>query len=488
MPISLKQLLEELESLDDDFMVFSGRKKPPTPAAVKAMEKALAVPLTKAHRELVLSIGCLAVLVKPEVWPRPKELDVRPAWQFQYGFEVFGIAAEATALDCVAQKKARAPETKTKLVPAVRWISDRLCLGYGKDGEWVEWERGHAPAKVNGDALFDLISGMLKTLATDKEKMKAVVAKASRAKKVAADAPDPLLLRLLDDDDLDDHFAACASLAKLRGAQQKKLVGALLAAVGAPTPSTVAIGALGYATGDRRALDALVELTRSKNAEVRGEALSTIGMIDHHPAAAVPSLIAALTDRDDDVRHEAIDALAEYGHADAIEPLLATLRRVKKTRVWQTHRDIDSLFTALGACGKDDTRVVDLLAAHLVLEPRYSGLAAFKALARLGRRAARARPALEACIEDGDAWREVHARVGLVAIGENVALHAPRLVELLAHTDSAVQAAASIGLGDLGERVRPFVKAGLKAKRATVRKKAAEMVQELDARKGRARR
>ncbi len=486
MPTSLKQLLAQLESLDDDFMVFSGRKKPPTAAAVKAMEKALGAPLSPQHRELVLAMGCLAVLVKPDVWPRPKELDVRPAWQFQYGFEVFGIAAEATALDAVAQRKARAAETKAKLVPALRWITDRICLGYGKDGEWLEWERGHAPAKVQGHALFDVISGMLKTLATDKEKMKAEVAKMARAKKVAANAPDPLLVRLLDDDDLDDHLAACEAFAKLRGARQKAIVDALLAAVEGPTPSTVAIGALGSAVSDRRALDALIELTHAKNAEVRGEAFSTLGLLESRPAAAVPALIAALSDRDDDVRHEAIDALGEYAHPDAVEPLLAALRRVKKSRSWQTHGDLDSLFMALGACGKDDPRVVDLLTAHLVIEPRYSGLAAFRALAHLGRRAARARPALEACLANGDAWREMHARIALVAMGEDVGLHAPRLVEGLAHNDTAVQAVADIGLGHLGERARPFVKSGLKAKRASVRKKAAAMLQQLDAQKARA--
>ena len=64
---------------------------------------------------------CLAVVASEEVWPRPVEFEVRPAWQFCFGIEVFGEApTTAPALDVVVQTNERKPAGKKKLAAVTR--------------------------------------------------------------------------------------------------------------------------------------------------------------------------------------------------------------------------------------------------------------------------------------------------------------------------------------------------------------------------------
>lgn len=88
---TLAALEKKIEDLPDDaFQVFTASKTPPTEDEVDAIEAKTGIAVPKALRAFLLRYGVLVVEVKPEVWPRPKEFDVLPAWQFEYGVRVLG--------------------------------------------------------------------------------------------------------------------------------------------------------------------------------------------------------------------------------------------------------------------------------------------------------------------------------------------------------------------------------------------------------------
>jgi hypothetical protein len=88
---TLASLEEKLAALPDDtFRVFTASKEPTTETELAALDVETGIPLPRALHALLLRYGALAIEVKEEVWPRPKEFHVGPAWQFQYGVRVFG--------------------------------------------------------------------------------------------------------------------------------------------------------------------------------------------------------------------------------------------------------------------------------------------------------------------------------------------------------------------------------------------------------------
>src|SRR3954469_25998793 len=88
---TLAALEKKLAALPDvTFRVFTSSKKPAIEKELAAIDKMTGIALPKALRALLLRYGAIVVEVKEDVWPRPKEFDVGPAWQFQYGVMVLG--------------------------------------------------------------------------------------------------------------------------------------------------------------------------------------------------------------------------------------------------------------------------------------------------------------------------------------------------------------------------------------------------------------
>src|SRR5690349_1206742 len=91
---ALQKLLDDLP--DDDFMLFADRAAAERAAEMKdslaAVEAKLGIPLSPEHRAIVERWGAMAVVAKQTSWPRPQKFDVRPAWQFAFAVEVFGVA------------------------------------------------------------------------------------------------------------------------------------------------------------------------------------------------------------------------------------------------------------------------------------------------------------------------------------------------------------------------------------------------------------
>jgi hypothetical protein len=81
--------------VDDDFQMFAAGKDAPPIALVEAFERRVGFSLPSDFREYSTSkLGGIYLVVKEELWPRPKENQIGPFWTFLYGLMVYGFAKE----------------------------------------------------------------------------------------------------------------------------------------------------------------------------------------------------------------------------------------------------------------------------------------------------------------------------------------------------------------------------------------------------------
>ena len=450
-------VLKTIEALDDDFDLFWGRKSPPTKAQIDAAEKALGAKLRDDHRALIRTIGAGAVLAKESVWPRAKEFDVRPMWQFLIGVEIFGVpsSGDAPVIEVVTQSRERAPAAKGKHVAAMKQIGSRRCIGYDAKGRLFEWAPGEAPESIGADGLLDVLAGWLDTLVADKNRMKAeAAAKPRKPKKSVGGDLDAVVDGWLARLEADTRGVVSAELRKAPADVRRHLADRLLALTAEKKPDGDMIYRLPDLTDDPRVLARLFALAAHANAEIREIAVSMIDCLDERPAEAVPVLLQALVDKVEDVRNEAARALATYAPPAAVEPLKAALARQKRRKTWVHDVLTGNLILALGRCGAGRDDVVDLLVGDLSLDDRYASRHAYEALGAMAKKARRAIPALEAIASGKDAYREMHARHALATITGDAK---PQLARLQAGTkskDVAVKASAELALAALqGKRV-----------------------------------
>jgi HEAT repeat protein len=460
MSMTPARVLKQIEALDDDFNVFWSRKSPPTKAQIEAAEKALGAKLRDDHRVLVETIGCVAVVAKEAVWPRAKQLDVRPTWQLQFGVEVFGVDPDSTvkALDIVVLARERAPEGSKKLVPFLRRIGDRVSVGYDIHGRLHEWAPGQAATPLSSDDPLALLSGMLTQLVADKERMKKEGQKPVRPANATASGASGWLQRLLEASG--ERAEIVALLAKEPATMRAEVIDRLLAAASGDEPNDDAIWVLGEFAEEPRVLERLFELAEDEDEDLRDTAISVIGCIESRPAAAVPVLLRALEDESEEVRDGAAAAIKFYARPEAIEPLKQALVAAKRAKDWQMGVLFGNLLEALGASGPGRDDVIDILLAHLELENRYATLPAYRALIAMGSKAYRAIPALERLAAHKDRYLEVLARHALGAITGDVKPHLPHFHSALLVKDAggAVAAAAKIALRELGQVIPAKVK------------------------------
>jgi HEAT repeat protein len=191
----------------------------------------------------------------------------------------------------------------------------------------------------------------------------------------------------------------------------------------------------GYATAGPRALQALREAVRSGAKKTRLDAMQTLGMIgqDLSPKyrklakPAVPDLIEALTDEDEEIRIWAAITLGHIGSnaASAVEPLIGLVQ--------------------------DE--------AHPVVVPN-----AITALGEIGPPAIRALPVLAPMVNDPEHRNHVMAiqafwRIGPKGLGE-ASLVIPKLIDRLQTTKSSHERAWVAGvLGGMGSAAREAIPA-----------------------------
>jgi len=181
----------------------------------------------------------------------------------------------------------------------------------------------------------------------------------------------------------------------------------------------------------------LLRVLRGRRVEdsVHKAAAAALGEIG---APAVPGLLAALRDAEEDVRREAAWVLGKIGDAAAVPGLLAALHDA----------DVDVRVAAAAALGQigDATAVPGLLAAlhDADVDVRWT---AARALERIGDAAAV--PGRLAALGDADADVRWAAAVALGQIGDNAAV--PGLLAALGDADADVREAAAAALGEIGD-------------------------------------
>jgi len=212
----------------------------------------------------------------------------------------------------------------------------------------------------------------------------------------------------------------------------------------------------------------LLRVLRGRRVEdsVHKAAAAALGEIG---APAVPGLLAALRDAEEDVRRKAAWVLGKIGDAAAVPGLLAALHDA----------DVDVRVAAAAALGQigDATAVPGLLAAlhDADVDVRWT---AARALERIGDAAAV--PGRLAALGDADADVRWAAAVALGQIGDNAAV--PGLLAALGDADADVREAAAAALGEIGDAAAvPGLLAALGDANADVREAAAAALGEIGA-------
>jgi HEAT repeat protein len=213
--------------------------------------------------------------------------------------------------------------------------------------------------------------------------------------------------------------------------------------------------------GDAQAVEPLSAALEDNDARVRRGAAEALRKIGD--AQAVEPLIAALKDNDARVRKNAAEALGELGGAQAVEPLIAALKDKDANVRWQ-------VAYALGEIG--GAQAVEPLIAAL---KDKVGSVRWRAAEALGEES------LIAALEDNDARVRRGAAEALGNLGGAQAVEP--LIAALKDKDENVRWRAAEALGNLGgaQAVEPLI-AALKDKDENVRWRAAEALDDLSQR------
>lgn len=441
---TLDSVAKRLDALDDDFSIFSGN--PPTKSAIVALEKKLGVKLLPEHRALIAKLASCAIIADEKAWPRPVAFEVRPAWQFCWGIEVFGIAPKtAGALDVVVQSTIRAPAGKQRLVAAMSRLGERTCVGYDAKGKLYEWEPKGRASALKAKGLLAILDSWLETLAEDKDKMKKAPSKKKTAAKAAGKTAEQWLEQLLDDDDAD---ATANKLMKEAPAVRAAVIALVTKALKKNPDATEHLWALAWIDKDEAVLDALIAYAQKGKDDVRTTALGILGANEKKPKRVVPVLLAALADKDEEVVQEAAAALENYADPTMIAPLTLALVKAQKSPRWVYDVTVGNIMAVLAKAAakgraKDRDAVVDVLTANLAPKAsRYAAQPAFDGLIELGPKAKRAVPALEKAAAGKDLYLSSYARYALCAITGNASPHLAALKVAAKNKDSAVKAVA----------------------------------------------
>ncbi|CCI30625.1 Similar to tr/Q8YVS1/Q8YVS1 (fragment) [Microcystis sp. T1-4] len=178
--------------------------------------------------------------------------------------------------------------------------------------------------------------------------------------------------------------------------------------------------------------------------------------------AAIPGLLKALEDSNEDVRSNAAEALGKIGSETAIPGLLKAL----KDSDWDV---CEEAAEALGKIGSE-TAIPGLLKA---LKDSYFSVR-WKAAAALGKIGSEtAIPGLLKALEDSDRFVRSDAAEALAKIGSETAI--AELLKALEHSNSDVRVYAAEALGNIGsETVIPELLKALEDSDIYVRRNAAE--------------
>ena len=172
--MTIADIEQRIRALDRKvYAVFSQHGSEPKAKDVAAFENKGGCALPQQFRDFAIHpLGGLYVEVKEELWPRPREFDVGPAWRFHYGLRVYALSADAPEWLSMQKASADLQQGYSALVPFLKVESEPDPYCFTKDGQIVIWrhETPDDPDPFDGD-FFDALLHELDTLEERKNRL-----------------------------------------------------------------------------------------------------------------------------------------------------------------------------------------------------------------------------------------------------------------------------------------------------------------------------
>lgn len=109
---------ERKKKLNGDFMVMGSVAKPATPEQISAYEEKTGFKFSEDFRDFLTTFGSLIFEINENIWKRPQQYDVLPAWKFGYGFFVYGLSQDEEMPSWMSYEEKNEEALKYKEKPA----------------------------------------------------------------------------------------------------------------------------------------------------------------------------------------------------------------------------------------------------------------------------------------------------------------------------------------------------------------------------------
>jgi len=95
---TLNDFLDRIELLSDDFKWYNYKQFPATAEQIAEYERSHGIRFNEDVTVFLQTYGAVILEVEEGIWPRPKEYDFIPAWEFGYGMFVYGLSSNKDML------------------------------------------------------------------------------------------------------------------------------------------------------------------------------------------------------------------------------------------------------------------------------------------------------------------------------------------------------------------------------------------------------
>jgi HEAT repeat protein len=270
---------------------------------------------------------------------------------------------------------------------------------------------------------------------------------------VAAHLPDSLrigLFKTVRPEEAERLRLGAATALAIMGAKATSAIPVLSKALYDTNPGVSMQSALALGKMGRPGVPELVKAIKEGPNQTRLLAMYGLGISGAEADAAVPTLIAALADKNHQIRESAFQTLSHIRHPATVAAVLPKLN----------HGDPYIRFNAalcLGTMGPWAREAIPALIEAIKDESAVVRANAVEALSRIRPSAENVITALTNALTDPDATVRAHAAGGLGNGGSASAVAVPALIERLKDADAGVRSAAALALGSIGPKARAAI-------------------------------
>lgn len=161
---SVDALLALVDALDGRFVVFWSRHLPPPQAAIRSTEQALDVPFEPGFRAFLSSVGCMALTVSSQHWPRPLADDPTQPWRQQHTVQVYGLAPDVPAPLDVRWRFQELPHQGILRVPVFSISGSAITYAFDAQGRYWLCQPDSEPSLLPGEGFTSLLSRAIRDL------------------------------------------------------------------------------------------------------------------------------------------------------------------------------------------------------------------------------------------------------------------------------------------------------------------------------------